>query len=154
MKKKLPIILLLLLLLLSFLYIPLSDSGRFPFLPADKNAETWEGEKPLPQQGNNAEISIPGFKTLVFYADQIEQKVNLYNPENNICLFRMTIYADNEKVYQSGFVEPGKGFYAISLEKTLPKGEYEGLLLYECFLTDGTQLNGAEVEFNLIVEEE
>ena len=58
-----------------------------------KLAEKWKGNQDLPSGGENQEIDVPGFKTLVFRANQTSQKVNFYNPEENECLFKLKLYA-------------------------------------------------------------
>ena len=87
MKKKkcfLIILCIAVLLLIAFIFL----SGRQgkedkPLLPIDELAEKWKGNQDLPSSGQNKEIDIPGFKTLVFKANQTSQKVNFYNPSEN-----------------------------------------------------------------------
>lgn len=159
MKKKLKyIILVLLLLIIGVLIFPIiCDNTDIPnplsFLIPDKTAEEWNGEQELPQSGKNEEVLIPGFESLVCYADQRNQKVNLYNPAENNCLLKMTMFADGNELWQSGYIEPGKGFYNVEFNKALDAGKYNGILLVECFLNDGTECNSAKVEFELKVEE-
>ena len=159
MKKKTIVIILLLLLLAGFsiyfmLYPGNSDSSNLlSFIIPDKNAEEWNGDQELPQTGGSEEVAIPGFKSLVCYAGQTVQKVNLYNPEENSVLLKMTMYANSEKLWESGYIEPGKGFYQIEFCEPLKTGTYDGELLVECFLQDGTEMNKAKVKFDLYVEE-
>lgn len=129
------------------------NSPEKSLLISDENAQEWDGEQELPQEGNNSEIAVPGFGSLFLYADQKEQKVNLYNPDVNSCLMKITLFADEQKIYESGYVQPGHGYYDIELIEPLESGEYKGIILYECFLEDGTSLNNAEIEFNLKVGE-
>ena len=56
------------------------------FLTPDQDAEEWDGNQELPQLGKNEEVIVPGFDSLVCYANQTKQKVNFYNPEENSCL--------------------------------------------------------------------
>ena len=60
-------------------------------LPIDEIAEKWHGKQDLPSTGETKEIIIPGFKTLVLIANSSEQAVNLCNPEENECLFKLTL---------------------------------------------------------------
>lgn len=148
----------MLLLLICVLIFPiLCGDNDFPnplsFLGPDKNAEEWKGDQELPQAGKNEEVLIPGFDSLVCYANQTSQKVNFYNPKENSCLMRMTLYADNQELWKSGYIEPGKGYYDIEFQKPLSAGTYAGVLLVECFLDDGTEGNAAKVEFKMNVED-
>lgn len=108
----------------------------------------------MPTNGENKEIDIPGFKTLVFYTNQTSQKVNFYNPKENDCLFKLTLYADDKQLWESGYIQPNDGYYDIEISDSLNVGEYTGKLLYQCYKDDGTQLNSAVVTFKLIVKEQ
>lgn len=122
----------------------------------DADAEDWSGEREVYAGEKNTDtIDIPGYGSITLKADDAEQTVNFYNPEQNTCYFRMTLLlSDGTQLWQSGLVEPGKGIYSITLEETLPAGEYEGAVLrYECFaMNEGqTPLNGSEIKLTLKV---
>ena len=158
MKRKktyLIIICILILLLLAFIFLLNIGDNDNPkrLLPIDEIAEKWHGKQDLPSKGETKEIVIPGFKTLVLIANSSEQSVNLCNPEENECLFKLTLFADDTELWKSGFIEPGDGYYNIEINELLEVGEYNGKLQYQCYKEDGTQLNGAVVTFNLIVKE-
>lgn len=126
-------------------------------LPVDENAEDWNGDQRLPngEKQDTDTIKIPGFDSLTFTANQKNQKVNFKNPEENLCLFRMTLFINDQQFWQSaGGVEPGKGYYDIDLDDVLQPGNYDGSLLVECFREDGTALNSAKVKFKVKVVEE
>lgn len=149
------IILLLLLLIGAIIYILCNQHNSSPTLPTDENAVEWEGEQKVPRLQNGQKgIAIPGFDTLVFKANQTQQKVNFYNPSENDCLFRMTLYINDEALWQSGYCAAGNGYYDIDISKSFAVGNYPAYLKVECFKSDGTPLNGAKVEFNLIVQED
>lgn len=158
MKKEKIIIGILSLLLLLFIgttILTLNRGKGNDSLPIDSNAVDWQGNQSLDKQHNQGKgIAIPGFDTLVFVADQTAQKVNFYNPEVNSCLFLFTLYVEDVVVWQSGYVQPGSGFYNIELSKPLTEGAYNGHLRIQCFKADGTVLNSAKVDFNLIVQRE
>ena len=157
-KKSFFIICLLLLLLVGFtIFFLFGRSDGKILLPVDENAEDWNGDQRLPngEKQDTATIKIPGFDSLTFTANQKNQKVNFKNPEENSCLFRMTLFIDNQQYWQSaGGVEPGKGYYEIELVDVLQPENYDGCLLVECFKEDGTVLNSAKVKFNVKVVEE
>ena len=123
-------------------------------LEVDEGAVQWEGDKNRPSNQTPGTIAIPGFDELTFIADQKQQYVNFHNPELNDCLFLMTLYVDGEPYWQSGYVEPGKGYYTIELSATIPVGEYSGELRIQCFKTNGQELNSARVTFDLYVLED
>lgn len=128
-----------------------------PSLPLDSNAEDWNGQQQLPSGNSNIgkNICIPGFDSLVFFANQTHQKVNFYNPEvNTDRLFLMTLMVGDTVYWQSGYCPPGSGYYEIDLTEPIEPGEYTAYLRIQCFKPDGTELNGAKVSFNLLVEEE
>lgn len=158
-KKSKYMILVLLLLFVGVLIFPiLCDDGSFPnplsLLIPDQDAEEWDGNQELPQLGKNEEVIVPGFDFLVCYANQTKQKVNFYNPEENSCLMRMTLYADDQMLWSNnGYLEPGKGYYEIDFLEPLLPGTYDGTLLVECFLADGTKCNSVKVEFTMTMEE-
>ena len=149
------IALLLLLLIGAIIYIFCNQPNSSPELPTDENAVTWEGEQKVPRLQNGQKgIAIPGFDTLVFSANQKHQKVNFYNPSENDCLFRMTLYVNDEALWQSGYCAAGNGYYDIDISKPLAVGDYPAYLKVECFKADGTPLNGAKVEFKITVQED
>lgn len=123
-------------------------------LEVDDGAVPWEGEKNRPSDQTPGTIAIPGFDELTFVADQTQQYVNFHNPEVNDCLFLMTLYIQGEAYWQSGYVEPGKGYYIIELSKPLPSSIYNAELRVQCFKPNGMELNSARVTFELTVQEE
>lgn len=154
--KYIPIVVILLITCLILVILLFSKCGNeqpTQNLNPDDSAVTWNGEQNIskPTVDNKPAIAIPGIKEMTFIADQMEQKVNLYNPPTNNCYFQMNLYAEDELIWKSGNVAPGNGYYDIELNKTLPKGEQQGYLLIKCYRKDGTELNSAKLKFNLIV---
>ena len=124
----------------------------------DSNAEDYTGDRDTyTGQKNTDTIDIPGFDAMTFKADETEQSVNLYNPEQNSCYIKMSIYLeDGTKLWESALVEPGKAIYTLTLEQALSAGTYENCTLkYECFAMDEEQtpLNGSEIKFTMNVLE-
>lgn len=124
----------------------------------DDNAEDYTGDRDTYTGKKNTDtIDIPGFDVMNFKAGTTEQSVNLYNPEQNTCYFKMTILLnDGTTLWESKLVEPGRAIYDITLNQSLPEGEYEDCTLkYECFAMDEEQmpLNGSEIKFILKVLE-
>jgi hypothetical protein len=122
-------------------------------LQPDSNASEWEGKQDLDKLKTDVkQIAIPGTESLVFTADQKEQKVNFYNPKSNDCLMVFVLFVEDEEVWRSGYCAPGNGYYNIELSKPLEEGEYNARLLHECFKEDGAALNSANVRFKLYVQ--
>lgn len=150
--KKIIVIMSVVIAVLLFVILALLRSRNTPLLRND--ADEWHGEQTITGvQKNSGEIAIPGYTALVFQAEQTEQKVNIYNPDINDCLFRFTLIIDGAGYWQSGYCAPNHGYYTITLNEPLPAGEYNGLLRIECFRENGEQLNGASQPITIISEE-
>lgn len=124
----------------------------------DENAEDYTGNKSTYTGKKNTDtIDIPGFDAMNLKAGETEQSVNLYNPEQNTCYFKMSILMEDGTVlWESGLVEPGKAVYTITLKESLEAGVYENCTLkYECFAMNEAQtpLNGSEIKFTINVLE-
>lgn len=122
----------------------------------DEGAEAYTGKKETYAGDKNTDtIDIPGFDSMNIQADTKEQRVNLYNPEQNTCYFKLSIYLnDGTLLWESKLIEPGQVIYDLTLNQTLSAGEYETCTLkYECFTMDDEQkpLNGSEVKFTMNV---
>lgn len=152
-KKRITVSACILLLLLIGICIWFKFTPNNPLLPTDNAATDWNGNQDLNNPATDIpQIAIPGITSLVFHADTTEQKVNFYNPEENDCLFLMRLCVDNTCYWESGYIEPGKGYYDITLSEPIPAGNYNAVLQVCCFQEDGTALNSANVEFDLTVE--
>lgn len=143
------------LVLIIFLFVRCEQQKSTSPIFSDDNAVIWDGEQELyrPTVNNRPAIAIPGIKEIIFSAGTKTQQVNFYNPKENTCYFQMDLYVDGERLWKSGNVAPGNGYYTIELDKSLSVGEREGILQIRCFKKDGTELNSAQVKFNLIVQE-
>lgn len=124
----------------------------------DGNAVDWDGNHSVYNgQINEEQIQIPGYDLIRFRAGVLEQKVNMHNPEDNNCYFKLSLYLpDDTLIWQSELLEPGKAFYDIRLNQKLEAGEYNNAhLKYECFTYDEKQtpLNGADIKLTIKVIE-
>lgn len=153
-RRKYIIIILVLLLFGAILYIIFAQNPKTLLAP-DQSAVTFSGfrktqSKSIEQRG----IAIPGLESLVFVADQKEQKVNFFNPaENEGILIALSLVVDDAVLWQSGNIEAGKGYYDIELSEPLKAGTYDAYLVYDCFTSEGIKLNSAQVKFTLYVQE-
>ena len=126
-------------------------------LDIDENAGDWNGEK-LPDKTDDAPaagIKIPGYPSITLPADQQTVNVALLNPEGNPCYFTFEIVLKDsgETLYKSKMVPPGQAITEITMYKALPAGEYDATIkITTNSLTDGSAMNGANVETVLIVK--
>ena len=165
MKKKTKIILIVILLIILIgggITLGLNWNSWFgseqTTADIDNSAEDYTGDKETYKGKKNTDtISIPGFDVMNLQAGVTEQKVNLHNPEKNICYFKMTLFLnDGTKLWESKLIKPGKAVYEITLSQALQAGTYEDCVLkYECFKMDKEQtpLNGSEIKFTMNVLE-
>lgn len=123
-------------------------------LELDEDTQDWTGnQKTYSGEAREESIDIPGFDAMNLKAGESVQSVNLYNPEENQCYFRISIVLDDGVLWQSGLISPGKGLYEIELNSVLEEGSYPAVLKYECFSMneEKTPLNGAELSIQLNV---
>ena len=100
-------------------------------------------------------IAIPGYEKLVLKADQTEQDLTFSNPDQNACVFVITLsLEDGTVLWQSGEIKPGKTSLPVELNEPLSAGTYQGILSYACYTEDSsrTPLNGAETQVVLRVQ--
>lgn len=156
-KKRFVWLALLLLVILGIggLFLYKNYTSNYEVENIETEGETWTGKKKKESSKETESIAIPGFESINLTADTLEQEVNLYNPEQNDCYFVISLLLpDGTKIWQSKYIEPGKGVYNISLDKKVAEGEYEkAVLKYECFTMDDTpsSLNGSEIKLKLSV---
>ena len=126
-----------------------SDSADKPNPDSDTAAETNSmAEKP-------DEIRIPGYPRITIQADTRDVTMNLINPEGNPCYFTFEIVLtdENETIYVSEMVEPGKAITNVTLSRALEKGEYPAIIkITTTSLEGGIEMNGANVETVLVVQ--
>lgn len=149
------IVLVILALIMCLIFKACGQIKDLPTLPLDGNVVEWNGNQQLPQAVPDVKgIVIPGFNAMTFVANQTTQAVNFYNPgENGDRLFLMSLYISDNLMWQSGYVPAGNGYYEIELSEPLAPGEYQAYLRIEVFTPENVQLNGARVDFDLLVQE-
>ena len=133
------------------------SSSQTGDLDIDPGAESWNGEK-LPDKTDDAPaagIKIPGYPSITLPKNQKTVNVALLNPEGNPCYFtfELVLKDTGERLYKSKLVPPGKAITEITMEKPLAEGEYDATIkITTTSLTDGSAMNGANVETVLIVK--
>lgn len=133
--------------------IALSPRDSSNLLPVDSLASIWTGKHESIARQEGKTICIPGIESLTFCAGTTSQSVNLQNPEiNGDRLFLFRLYVEDQPIWESGYCQAGFGYYDIEIEHPLTVGEYPAALQVRCFTPDGTELNGARIQFTLYVE--
>lgn len=125
------------------------DSAFSPDLDPNAVAQT-DGTAEKPEG-----IRIPGYPKITIPADTKDVAMNLKNPEGNPCYFTFEIVLtdEEESLYQSKMVEPGKAITNVTLSRALEKGEYPAMIkITTTSLSDGSTMNGANVETVLVVQ--
>lgn len=125
-------------------------------------AATWTPEQdPAATEESTGELSdtirIPGYPRISLPANKTEVIMNLKNPEGNPCYFTFElILAENDEVlYTSKMVAPGKGITDVTLSRALEPGEYPARIqITTTSLADGSAMNGAEMDTVLVVSEQ
>ncbi|MGN0476318.1 MAG: hypothetical protein ACI4HM_03170 [Ruminococcus sp.] len=100
-------------------------------------------------------IQIPGYSSAVMKSGDKTLTLSIGNPKANKCGFYATLkLEDGTVLYKSQLIKPGYGLTEVPLNKTLEKGNYTAMVVYECVTLDKehTPLNSAESEFKLIVK--
>lgn len=147
-------------IIIFFMAIILVCSGVFIGLHWDEwfketNNDTLINEMDSNQNKNNDSIDIPGFDIINFKANSLNQEIQLYNPYENTCYFRISLYFnDGTLLWQSDLLEPGEAVQQVTIQKELEIGIYENCILkYDCFQMNEelTPLNGSQITFTMNV---
>ena len=118
----------------------------------DEGAKAYTGRSPE-DRGGSPGIKIPGYGAVRLPGNTTDVKMVLLNPEGNPCYFIFDLVINGESYYKSDLVEPSMCVEDLKLTKPLPKGEHKAILKISTYSMDDnlTQMNGANVEFELIV---
>lgn len=87
---------------------------------------------------SNTSIIIPGVNGINMKSGQLEQKVDFYNPDENNCLFLISLYlSDDTLIWQSDLIRPSEHITQITLKQKLQRGLYRNCrLVYDCYTLD------------------
>lgn len=105
-----------------------------------------------PNNESSDSIIIPGINGMNLKSNQLEQKVDFYNPDENNCYFQISLYlSDNTLIWQSDLIKPSEHITQITLKQKLQRGLYRNCrLVYDCYtLDDKTTLNGGQVKLEI-----
>ncbi|MFV0527802.1 MAG: hypothetical protein ACK5MN_03630 [Lachnospiraceae bacterium] len=115
-----------------------------------------EGEQTAPAQGEGSPgIQIPGYPEIPLTAGSANMYVALWNPESNPCYFKfqLILEANNEVLYTSDWVPPGKTISQQTLSRGLEAGEYAAVIWITTasLSEEHYEMNGSKVKTTLRV---
>ena len=116
----------------------------------DPKVDDTTGEQNEPKKGTQ----IPGYSSAEMNAGDTSLHLSIGNPkENSVGMFATLRLSDGTVLYESPLLKPGQGLTDIPLSKSLEKGTYDAVVVYQCVLLDedNTPLNAAESGFTLYV---
>ena len=134
---------------ISNMQTPLGGLG----LMLDENMKPYTGRDLEDRGGEKTGTKIPGYGTVRLPSGKTDVKMVLLNPEGNRCYFKFELVVEGETFFTSKLVEPSMCIEDLTLEKPLVEGTYTAILKISTYSLDDslTQMNGANVEFELIV---
>lgn len=101
-------------------------------------------------------ILVPGYSGATLKAGSKALALRIGNPAENTCYLKATLQLEDGTVlYESGLIEPGKGYDSIELNQSLKAGEYDAFVHYQGYTMDENreQLNSCDSAFVLKVVE-
>ena len=128
-----------------------------PQFDIDPNAGEWNGGQLPDASGGDASegIKIPGYPSITLPKNQQTVNTAFLNPAGNPCYFtfEVVLKVTGESLYKSKLVPPGQAIMRMTMTRALAEGEYAATLkITTTSLTDGSAMNGANVETVLIVK--
>lgn len=122
----------------------------------DPNAEDWEVQVDTPEETELGKMLIPGYGGATMREGDAVLSLRVGNPEDNTCYLKATLkLEDGTVLYESGLLEPGKGFEQIPLNQTLAAGVYQAVVHYQGYTMEEQPqaMNSCDCAFTLTVLE-
>lgn len=121
----------------------------------DENASEWDDgiENDSEIEGR---ILVPGYSGAKMKTGDTSLALRIGNPSENTCYLQATLQLEDGTVlYESGLIEPGKGYDEIELKQSLEPGEYNAFVHYQGYSMDEEpeMLNSCDSAFVLKVTE-
>lgn len=121
--------------------------------PSDNTSEPEKTLEFIPADERDSDnITIPGITGLNMKSNQLNQTVDFYNPDSNLCYFKISLYlSDDTLIYQSDYLNPSEHITEITLHQALRRGIYKNCrLVYQCYsLIDRSELNSGEIKLEI-----
>lgn len=121
----------------------------------DGQASEWDDGLSAPSE-IEGRILIPGYSGASMKAGSMTLALRIGNPAENTCYLQATLQLEDGTVlYESGLIEPGKGFDEIELTRSLDAGTYKALVHYQGYSLEEEpeMLNSCDSAFTLTVTE-
>ncbi len=123
----------------------------------DQSAGDWEVQVETPEETELGKMLIPGYGGATMREGDTTLSLRVGNPEGNTCYLKATLQLEDGTVlYESGLLEPGKGFEQIPLNQTLAAGVYQAAVHYQGYaMEDQPQaMNSCDSALTLTVLEQ
>lgn len=154
------ILILLILLVLIGGYLICSQMGKDKTYQGtsgsvDAQATEWDDGLSAPSE-IEGRILVPGYSGAKLQAGSKTLALRIGNPAENTCYLQATLQLEDGTVlYESGLIEPGKGFDEIELLQSLDAGTYEAFVHYQGYSMEEEPkiLNSCDSAFTLTVTE-
>lgn len=120
----------------------------------DANASEWDHGLSAPTDMEH-QIFVPGYSGAKMKSGDTTLNLRIGNPSENTCYLQATLQLEDGTIlYESGLIEPGKGFNKIELTQTLTSGEYKAFVHYQGYSMEEEPeiLNSCDSAFTLTVE--
>lgn len=121
----------------------------------DANASDWD-DGIASDSEIEGRILVPGYSGAKMKTGDTVLRLRIGNPEENTCYLQATLQLEDGTVlYESGLIEPGKGYDEVELIQTLEPGEYNAFVHYQGYSMDENpeMLNSCDSAFVLKVTE-
>ncbi len=101
-------------------------------------ADDWNGSSRKVTIGDPArEVSVPDRTSYVFDSEVIKQPLDIGNPSSNELSMKVTMMMEGQVIFETGILNPGKGFTEGPIKAIFEPNEYKADLVYT-FYEEGT----------------
>lgn len=121
----------------------------------DAQASEWDDGLNAPSE-IEGRILVPGYSGASMKEGETTLALRIGNPQENTCYLQATLQLeDGTTLYESGLIEPGKGFDEIELTQSLDAGTYAAMVHYQGYSLEEEPkiLNSCDSAFTLTVTE-
>ncbi len=123
-------------------------------MQVEKDTVNWNGSLESENEVKGKSVKVPYYSDIYMGTGTKEVSVTLVNPKENHCYFTYTwtIEGQEEAIYTSDLIEPGKAIEGIKLTEGLESGEYSlDMQISTYSMEDKKERNKAVVKTKLIV---
>lgn len=119
-----------------------------------EDASEWDDGIENEEEKVTGRILVPGYSGASIKEGEKVLSLRIGNPKENTCYLKATLQLEDGTVlYESGLIEPGKGYETIELYDSLEAGEYNAMVHYQGYSMDESKetLNSCDSAFVLKV---